>query len=93
MIDAKEAQKIRDRSGKLSFDKRHPGVVRYVKDAIKYGEMVGASEVVLKFSKKLLLTDPEMKIVDLIEFLRSKGYLVKVINDSREDDGLLVISW
>lgn len=92
MIDAKEAQKIRDRSGKLSFDKRHPGVVRYVEDAIKYGEMVGTSEVVLKFSK-LMLTDPEMKIVDLIEFLRSKGYLVDFINDSREDVGPLVISW
>ena len=34
-----------------------------------------------------------MKMLDLAEFLRSNGYLVKVINDSREDDGLLVISW
>ena len=92
MIDAKEAQKIRDRSGKLSFNKKHPRVVKYVEDAIKYGEMTGASEVVLKFSK-LMLTDPEMKIVDLIEFLRSKGYLVDFINDSREDVGPLVISW
>lgn len=93
MIDAKEARKVRDQSGKLSFDKRCPCVVKYVEDAIKYGEMVGASEVVLKFSKKLLLTEPEMKIVDLIEFLRSKGYLVDFINDSREDVGPLVISW
>ena len=92
MIDAKEAQKIRDRSGKLLFDKRYPGVVRYVEDKVKDAAMAGASKVILKFSK-LLLTDPDMKIVDLVEFLRSSGYLVKVINDNREDDGLLVISW
>ena len=92
MIDAKEAQKIRDQSGKLLFDKRYPGVVRYVEDKVKDAAMSGASKVILKFSK-LLLTDPDMKIVDLVEFLRSNGYLVKVINDNREDDGLLVISW
>ena len=92
MIDAKEAQKIRDRSGKLSFDKRYPGVVRYVEDEIKYGAMAGASKVILKFSK-LLLIDPDMKMVDLAEFLRSNGYFVEVIDDFREDDGLFVISW
>lgn len=92
MIDAKEAQKIRDQSGKLLFDKRYPGVVRYVEDKVKDAAMSGASKVILKFSK-LLLTDPDMKIVDLVEFLRSNRYFVKVINDSREDDGLLVISW
>ena len=32
MIDAKEAQKIRDQSGKLLFDKRYPGVVKYVEE-------------------------------------------------------------
>lgn len=92
MIDAKEAQKIRDQSGKLLFDKRYPGVVRYVEDKVKDAAMSGASKVILKFSK-LLLTDPDMKIVDLVEFLRSNRYFVKVINDNREDDGLLVISW
>ena len=92
MIDAKEAQKIRDQSGKLLFDKRYPGVVRYMEDKVKDAAMSGASKVILKFSK-LLLTDPDMKIVDLVEFLRSNRYLVKVINDNREDDGLLVISW
>ena len=92
MIDAKEAQRIRDQSGKLLFDKRYPGVVRYVEDKVKDAAMSGASKVILKFSK-LLLTDPDMKIVDLVEFLRSNRYLVKVINDNREDDGLLVISW
>ena len=92
MIDAKEAQKIRDQSGKLLFDKRYPGVVRYVEDKVKDAAMSGDSKVILKFSK-LLLTDPDMKIVDLVEFLRSNRYLVKVINDNREDDGLLVISW
>lgn len=92
MINAKEAQKIRDRSGKLLFDKRHPGVTRYVEDKIKYGAMAGANKVILGFSK-LLLADPDMKMIDLAEFLRSNGYLVKVINDSREDDSLLVISW
>ena len=92
MIDAKEAQKIVDRSGKLLFDKRYPGVVRYVEDKVKDAAMSGASKVILKFSK-LLLTDPDMKIVDLVEFLRSNRYFVKVINDNREDDGLLVISW
>ncbi len=93
MIDAKEAQKIRDRSGKLSFDKRYPGVVRYVEDKVKDAAMFGDSKAILKFSKLLLITDPDMKMVDLAEFLRSNGYLIKVINDSREDDGLLVISW
>lgn len=92
MIDAKEAQKILNRSGKLSFDKRHPGVVRYVEDEIKYGAMAGADSVVLEFSK-LLLIAPDMKVVNLVDFLRNNGYLVKVINDSREDDGLLVVSW
>lgn len=92
MIDAKEAQRIRDKSGKLSFDKRYPGVTRYVEDKIKYGAMTGANKVVLGFSK-LMLTDPDMKMIDLAEFLRSNGYLVKVINDSREGDSLLVISW
>ena len=92
MIDAKKAQKILNRSGKLSFDKRHPGVVRYVEDKVKDAAMAGANKVILGFSK-LLLTDPDMKIVDLVEFLRSNRYLVKVINDNREDDGLLVISW
>ena len=92
MIDAKEAQKIVDRSGKLLFDKRYPGVVRYVEDKVKDAAMSGDSKVILKFSK-LLLTDPDMKIVDLVEFLRSNRYFVKVINDNREDDGLLVISW
>ena len=92
MIDAKEAQNILNRRGKLSFDKRHPGVVRYVEDKVKDAAMSGGSRVILKFSK-LLLTDPDMKMIDLAEFLRSNGYLVKVINDSREDDGLLVISW
>ena len=92
MIDAKEARKIRDRSGKLLFDKRYPGVSRYVEDKIKYGAMTGANKVVLGFSE-LLLTDPDMKMIDLAEFLRSNGYIVKVINDNREDDGLLVISW
>lgn len=92
MIDAKEAQKILDQSGKLSFDKRHPGVVGYVEDKVKDAAMSGDSRVILEFSK-LLLTDPDMKIVDLVEFLRSNRYLVKVINDNREDDGLLVISW
>ena len=92
MIDAKEAQKIRDQSGKLLFDKRYPGVVKYVEDKVKDAATSGASKVILKFSK-LLLTDPDMKIVDLVEFLRNNGYLVKVINDNREDDGLLVISW
>ena len=92
MIDAKETRKIRDRSGKLLFDKRYPGVVRYVEDKVKDAAMAGASKVILKFSK-LLLTDPDMKIVDLVEFLRSNGYLVKALRDSREDDSLLVISW
>lgn len=92
MINAKEAQKIRDRSGKLLFDKRYPGVVRYVEDKVKDAAMAGASKVILKFSK-LLLTDPDMKIVDLVEFLRSNGYLVKALRDSREDDSSLVISW
>ena len=92
MINAKEAQKIRDRSGKLLFDKRYPGVVRYVEDKVKDAAMDGASKVILKFSK-LLLTDPDMKIVDLVEFLRSNGYLVKALRDSREADSLLVISW
>ena len=92
MINAKEAQKIRDRSGKLSFDKRCPGVVRYVEDEIKYGAMAGSGKVILKFSK-LLLMDPNMKMVDLVEFLRSNGYFVGVIDDFREDDGLFVISW
>ena len=92
MIDAKEARKIRDRNGKLSCDKRYPGVVRYVEDKVKDAAMSGDSRVILKFSK-LLLTDPDMKMIDLAEFLRSSGYLVKVINDNREDDGLLVISW
>ena len=92
MIDAKEARKIRDRNGKLSFDKRYPGVVRYVEDKVKDAAMSGDSRVILKFSK-LLLTDPDMKMIDLAEFLRSSGYLVKVINDNREDDGLLVIAW
>ena len=92
MIDAKEAQKIRDQSGKLLFDKRHPGVVKYVEDKVKDAATSGASKVILKFSK-LLLTDPDMKIVDLVEFLRSNGYLVKALGDNREDDGLLVISW
>lgn len=92
MIDAKEAQKIRDRSGKLLFDKRYPGVVRYVEDKVKDAAMAGASKVILKFSK-FLLTDPDMKIVDLVEFLRSNGYLVKALRDSREDDSSLVISW
>lgn len=92
MIDAKEAQKIRNRSGRPSFDKRHPGVVRHVEDEIKYGAMAGASKVIFKFSK-LLLIDPDMKMVDLAEFLRSNGYFVEVIDDSREDDGLFIISW
>lgn len=92
MIDAKEAQRIRDQSGKLLFDKRYPGVVRYVEDKVKDAAMSGGSKVILEFSK-LLITDPDMKIVDLVEFLRSNGYLVRVINDNREDDGLLVISW
>ena len=92
MIDAKEAQKIRDQSGKLLFDKRYPGVVRYMEDKVKDAAMSGDSRVILKFSK-LLLTGPDMKMIDLAEFLRSSGYLVKVINDNREDDGLLVISW
>lgn len=92
MIDAKEAQRIRDKSGKLSFDKRYSCVVKYVEDQIKYASMAGASKVILKFSK-LLLTDSDMKIVDLVKFLRSNRYLVKALRDSREDDGLLVISW
>lgn len=92
MIDAKEAKKIRNQSGKLSFDKRYPCVVKYVENEITPAAMAGGSGVVLGFNE-LLLVDPEMKIVDLVEFLRSNGYLVKVINDSREDDGLLVISW
>lgn len=92
MITAREAQKIRDKSGKLSFDKRYPCVVRYVEDKIKDAAMAGDSRAVLKFSK-LLFTDPDMKIIDLAEFLRSKGYLIKVVNDSREDDGLLIVSW
>lgn len=46
MIDAKEAQKIRDRSGKLSFDKRCPGVVRYVEDKVK---MLRCPETVRRF--------------------------------------------
>ena len=92
MIDAKEAQKIRDRSGKLLFDKRYPGVVRYVEDKVKDAAMSGDSRVILKFSK-LLLTDPDMKMIDLAEFLRSNGYLVKALRDSREDDSSLVISW
>lgn len=92
MIDAKEAQKIRGRSGKLLFDKRYPGVVRYVEDKVKDAAMSGDSRVILEFND-LLLADPDMKMIDLAEFLRSSGYLVKVINDNREDDGLLVISW
>ena len=92
MIDAKEARKVRDQSGKSSFEKRYPGAVRYVEDKVKDAAMSGDSRVILKFSK-LLLTDPDMKMIDLAEFLRSGGYLVKVINDNREDDGLLVISW
>ena len=92
MIDAKEVQKIRDQSGKLLFDKRYPGVVRYVEDKVKDAAMSGDSRVILEFND-LLLADPDMKMIDLAEFLRSSGYLVKVINDNREDDGLLVISW
>lgn len=92
MIDAKEAQKILNRSGKLSFDKRHPGAVKYVEDKVKDAATSGDSKVILKFSK-LLLMDPDMKMIDLAEFLRSNGYLVRAINDNREDDGLLVISW
>lgn len=92
MITAKEAQKIRDKSGKLSFDKRYPCIAGYVEDKIKDAAMAGDSRVALKFGK-LLLADPEMKMFDLAEFLRSKGYLIKVVNDSREDDGLLIVSW
>lgn len=92
MIDAKEAQKIRDGSGKLSFDKRYPSLVKYVEDKIKYAAMSGYSRVVLEFGE-LLFADPEMKMFDLAEFLRSKGYLIKAVNDSREDDDLLIILW
>ena len=92
MIDAKEAQKIRDQSGKLLFDKRYPGVVRYVEDKVKDAAMAGASRVILEFND-LLMADPEMKMFDLAEFLRNNGYLVKALGDNREDDGLLAISW
>ncbi len=92
MINAKEAQKIRDKSGKLSFDKRHPCIAGYVEDKIKDAAMSGDNKVILKFYK-LLFTDPNMKITDLAEFLRGQGYLIKVVNDSREDDGLLIVSW
>ena len=92
MIDAKEARKVRDQSGKSSFEKRYPGAVKYVEDKVKDAATSGDSKVILKFSK-LLLTDPDMKIVDLVELLRSNGYLVKALGDNREDDGLLVISW
>lgn len=92
MIDAKEAQKIRDRSGKFSFDERYPSVVKYVEDEIRDAAMAGYSRVVLEFGG-LLLADPEMKMFDLAEFLRSKGYFIKILDDSREDDGLLIISW
>ena len=68
MIDAKEAQKIRDQSGKLLFDKRYPGVVRYVEDKVKDAAMSGDSRVILKFSK-LLLTDTDRKMIDLQETL------------------------
>lgn len=92
MIDAKETQKIRDKSGKLSFDKIYPSVVEYVEDEVKNSAMAGDSRVVLEFGK-ILLADPEMKMFDLAEFLRSKGYLIKVVNDIREDDELLIVSW
>ena len=52
----------------------------------------GTSKVILKFSK-LLLTDSDMKMFDLMEFLRGNGYLVKTLRDGREDDSLLFISW
>lgn len=52
----------------------------------------GNSKVILTLSK-FLLTDPDMKMIDLVEFLRDNRYLVKALRDSREDDGLLVISW
>lgn len=87
MIDAKEAQKIRDRSGKLSFDKRYPCVVKYVEAEIKCAATAGRSRVVLELGW-LILADPVIKMFDLAEFLRSKGYLI-----SREDDELLVVSW
>jgi nitrate reductase beta subunit len=93
MIEAKEARRVCDRSGKLSFDKRYPGIVRYVEDKVKDAATFGDSKVILKLSKLLLAADPDMKMIDLAEFLRSNGYLVKVIDDSREDDSLLVISW
>ena len=92
MIDAKEAQEISGRSGKLSFNKKHPCVVKYVEDKVKDAAMSGDSRVILEFND-LLLADPDMKMIDLAEFLRNNGYIVKIIHDSREDDGLLVISW
>lgn len=88
----KEAQKIRDRSEKPSFDKRYPSLGKYVGDKIKYAAMSGYGRVVLEFGE-LLLADPEMKMFDLAEFLRGNGYFIKVLNDNREDDGLLIILW
>ena len=92
MVTAEEARKICYKSGKLSFDKKYLGVVKYVEDEIKNSAMSGYGRVVLEFSK-ILFINPDMKITDLADFLRSKGYLIKTINDSREDDGLLIISW
>ena len=92
MITAKKALKICNRRGKLSFDKKYPGVVKYVKDKIKNSAMAGYSRVVLECGE-LFLVGSGMKMSDLAEFLRNKGYLIKVVNDSREDDGLLIVLW
>ena len=92
MIDAKEARRVCDKAcippSKLEFS----DLIKNISDKIELAAAAGWGKIELSFTS-VGIWRSDIKLVDLEEFLKEKGYVVRVIPDGPYSDAKLIISW
>lgn len=92
MIDAKEARMVCDKArippSKLEFS----DLIKNISDKIELAAAAGCSKIELSFTS-VGIWRSDIKSADLEEFLKKKGYDVRIIADGPYSDVEFVISW
>ena len=92
MINAKEARRVCDKAcippAKLEFS----DLIKNISDKIELAAAAGWGKIELSFTS-VGIWRSDIKFADLEEFLKEKGYGVRVIPDGPYSDAEFIISW
>ena len=92
MIDAKEARRVCEKAcippSKLEFH----DLIKNISDKIELAAAAGWGKIELSFTSAGIWRS-DIKFADLEEFLKEKGYGVRVIPDGPYSDAEFIISW